>query len=630
MTIVEGKVPYILKDTAANWASSNPTLPSGIMGFETDKGRFKIGDGSTTWNNLHYTGVSTPALVVAASDASDIDKARANYICDGTDDDVEIQAAIDALPATGGKVLLSAGNFALSAIVSRDIDNVVVEGQGKATYLANDGSTKQFNVGRRAGWAFRNFATDAGGVNLGFDEQADIRNCWFAGQKRDNRIVGAQDYITTLASSGYQGTHDVVVQGDYAYAACYQDDAFHIIDISDPESPSIVSTLTDGSDRLDGIHDVIVDGDYAFVTAMNRNSIVSIDISDKENPAISDEVVDAGKLNQVHALSKQGNYIYAGGLSGDYFCIIDATDPTDMSLHGYTDDDTYLHFPRGTYPKGDYVYVATKGGGYLTVMDVSTKSTPVVHGYVQIVTSPTNNDCANLRVKENYAYVTTQDHDELVVVDISDPASPSVAYRLSIDFPYYITLAGNYAFISTFHNDKVYVVDISNPLAPFIVNWMYSADLEAASGMAIKGNYIFTAPRDPADTALVVAQLTPAAKQTRTKIITATRDLSDAAGDVQYTGVGFVPSSIEVLATDEDDEDCWGRCDEDKNVACIYNSTAKGEVRYDDNYLIYGYPGGSDYQRASVKSFDSDGFTLTWSKTGSPTGTMKIIFTCRR
>ena len=45
------------RDTAANWTSTNPTLASGEMGFETDTGLFKIGNGSTAWTSLAY-GVS--------------------------------------------------------------------------------------------------------------------------------------------------------------------------------------------------------------------------------------------------------------------------------------------------------------------------------------------------------------------------------------------------------------------------------------------------------------------------------------------------------------------------------------------------------------------------------------------
>lgn len=43
------------RDTAANWTAANPTnLGNGQIGYETDTGRTKIGDGSTAWNSLPY------------------------------------------------------------------------------------------------------------------------------------------------------------------------------------------------------------------------------------------------------------------------------------------------------------------------------------------------------------------------------------------------------------------------------------------------------------------------------------------------------------------------------------------------------------------------------------------------
>lgn len=45
----------IRQDTAANWTSSDPVLAVGEMGYESDTGKFKIGDGSTTWGNLVYS-----------------------------------------------------------------------------------------------------------------------------------------------------------------------------------------------------------------------------------------------------------------------------------------------------------------------------------------------------------------------------------------------------------------------------------------------------------------------------------------------------------------------------------------------------------------------------------------------
>lgn len=46
----------VRRDTAANWTSENPTLSAGEWGFETDTGKLKIGDGSTAWTSLGYSG----------------------------------------------------------------------------------------------------------------------------------------------------------------------------------------------------------------------------------------------------------------------------------------------------------------------------------------------------------------------------------------------------------------------------------------------------------------------------------------------------------------------------------------------------------------------------------------------
>ena len=41
-------------DTAANWASANPTPLSGEICWNSDDKKYKIGDGSTAWASLSY------------------------------------------------------------------------------------------------------------------------------------------------------------------------------------------------------------------------------------------------------------------------------------------------------------------------------------------------------------------------------------------------------------------------------------------------------------------------------------------------------------------------------------------------------------------------------------------------
>src|SRR5690349_2402619 len=68
-------------------------------------------------------------FVVAASDSSANAQARADYVCDGTADEVEINAALAALPNGMGRVMLSEGTFVISAPIVMNTYNAL-QGQG--------------------------------------------------------------------------------------------------------------------------------------------------------------------------------------------------------------------------------------------------------------------------------------------------------------------------------------------------------------------------------------------------------------------------------------------------------------------------------------------------------------------
>lgn len=62
-------------------------------------------------------------------------KKDCDYLCDGTADDVEINAAISALPATGGEVVLLDGTYNLAATIQINKAGVTLSGNGAATKL---------------------------------------------------------------------------------------------------------------------------------------------------------------------------------------------------------------------------------------------------------------------------------------------------------------------------------------------------------------------------------------------------------------------------------------------------------------------------------------------------------------
>jgi hypothetical protein len=56
----------VRRGTSSGWTSANPTLYAGEIGFETDTGRIKIGDGTTVWTSLDYN-VVVPTGFIAGS-----------------------------------------------------------------------------------------------------------------------------------------------------------------------------------------------------------------------------------------------------------------------------------------------------------------------------------------------------------------------------------------------------------------------------------------------------------------------------------------------------------------------------------------------------------------------------------
>ena len=53
------------RGTAAQWTTANTVLLAGEIGFETDTGYFKIGDGTTAWNTLLYANPKFDSLGIS-------------------------------------------------------------------------------------------------------------------------------------------------------------------------------------------------------------------------------------------------------------------------------------------------------------------------------------------------------------------------------------------------------------------------------------------------------------------------------------------------------------------------------------------------------------------------------------
>ena len=114
---------------------------------------------------------------------------------------------------------------------------------------------------------------------------------------------------------------------------------------------------------------------------------------------------------------------------------------------------------------------------------------------------------------------------------------------------------------------------------------------------------------------------------TKVKIGTFTREFSAPSGDVSYTGVGFKPSFIIALAGVQNNTE--GMFSIGFGMLGAHGSMSQDAQSHrlmgTSNLVDFtGTP--PDGQYGAIISMDDDGFTLRWTKLGSPSGTITVVY----
>ena len=151
--------------------SSDITLTAGDLGAGPGKrtARFTVGTSAAGWTS-----------------------ADCDYLCDGTDDQSEINAAIQALSSTGGEVVILDGTYNITAPIDMNKNNVKLSGNGNATVLKRMwGSTLQEGVieitGASGGCCVENLCVDGNRASYN-----SINNCgiYLSSGDNNNTITG--------------------------------------------------------------------------------------------------------------------------------------------------------------------------------------------------------------------------------------------------------------------------------------------------------------------------------------------------------------------------------------------------------------------------------------------------------
>lgn len=238
-----GKTNWVNNDIVG--AADMNRIERGILDTEAAVATHKTAKASHPKTAKFIIGTSTAGWTAADCD----------YLCDGSGDQVELRAAITALPATGGEIFILDGTYNISGKLDITTNNVSIIGNGSSTILR-----KSSNTG-------------AGVINILDSSYCSIKNLQIDGRKNFYKSEG--NHGISLSSSFYTTIANVICNNNFSHG-------IHISSSSDTTITNVICNENGDS----GIYAASSPNNIITNSICNNNTTDGIRISSNCNTVI--------------------------------------------------------------------------------------------------------------------------------------------------------------------------------------------------------------------------------------------------------------------------------------------------------------------------------------------------------
>ncbi len=444
-------------------SNQGSTTPAFYIGGVNQNGKIGINTANPTATvtlngNLSFPEAATTYSISVDDDTQDSNggslSISAGDAPSGIAGSVSISGGVGGL--THGNILLnpsSGGNVGIGTTSPWGVLSVEMTTTNPSFVVSNNGSsTPAFYIGG---------VNQNGNIGIGTttpSEKLTLYNGSFL------QLPGAPSSLTTLSIGSL--LQDIDVVGNYAYVVDSTDGNLRVIDLSKPDYPELISTLSSVGSSPTSVR---VFGNYAYVLDATDDTFKSINIANPTSPTIISSLAIGSGTHTRFDLS--GKYAYLLDYGTDLLRIIDISNPND--LVSVSTISITMSSVSKVFALGKYIYVTTGTDNNFKIIDVSNPNTPViVSSSFSLGGAP-----VGVFVSGRYAYILDATSDDLKIIDISDPSTPVTNGTISL--PTAVTdgslfLSGRYVYAvtidaSSLDREDFAVIDVASSTSPTVV-----------------------------------------------------------------------------------------------------------------------------------------------------------------
>jgi len=301
--------------------------------------------------------------------------------------------------------------------------------------------------------------------------------------------------VGSIELPGYE-VHDVDVVGDIAYVAaghissygwCCDKGILSIYNVNDSANPVLLGSVETNGDA----YDVEVVGDNAYLA--DRSYLKIIDVSNPESPTIT-----ASVNTGAYEVKVNNNYAYVAAGSGG-FKVVDITNAEAPVVVGSVDrPSTNYYYYSNIDIYGDRAYLVYYGSHssdkvMLQIININTPTSPTQLGTLELQVSE---NFADIAVSDNTTAYITLGNSGIMSINVSNPASPTIISHFNtLSYVDDIAISGDTAYAM---GDVLYELNISDPSKITNTGWcgvggIYGQDSQYNNGIKISNNKAYIA-----------------------------------------------------------------------------------------------------------------------------------------